>query len=281
VAERDFSEPIPVSGPSEIAQLTQAFNRMATRLGELDQMKDAFFTAVSHDLRTPLAAIRWSADLLQTGALGPLTPKQARLTETIQSSSRRLLALVGQILELSRLRAGRLALDVRLLDLRHVIAEAVDEIRPLAEQGQLTLHVDIPAELPRVPADTERIYQVLANLLGNAVRFTPPGGRVTVQAVADESEVTIRVIDTGVGIPAELLPKIFDPFEQAHAGRGGSGIGLSVVRALVEAHRGRVTIQSEEGHGATFAFSLPLMADDDARIEPPDVASVAGLQGRG
>jgi signal transduction histidine kinase len=257
VASREFSEPIPVSGPSEIAELTQAFNRMATRLSEVDRLKDDFFTAVSHDLRTPLAAIRWSADLLQTGALGSLTPKQARLAETIQSSSRRLLALVGQIIELSRVRAGRLHLDLHPTDLRRVVAEAVDEVRPLVDRGQLKLDVHVPTDLPRITADAERVHQVFVNLIGNAVRFTPAGGRITVEATRQHGEILVRVADTGVGIPSDLLPKIFEPYEQAHAGRGGSGIGLTVVRALVAAHGGRVWAESAEGRGSCFTFTLP------------------------
>jgi signal transduction histidine kinase len=189
VAAREFSQPIPVTGPNDIAELTQAFNRMAARLDQVDRTKEEFFTAVSHDLRTPLAAIRWSADLLQTGAPGPLTPKQARLLETIQSTSRRLLALVGQIVELSRLRAGRLRLERRPMDLRRLVAEAVDEMRPLAERADLRLDVRVPPDLPQIPADSERIYQVLINLLGNAVRFTTPGGQITVEASFREGEV--------------------------------------------------------------------------------------------
>ena len=130
VAAREFSEPLDTAGPSEIRDLTGAFNSMAVRLGEIDRLKDEFFTGVSHDLRTPLASIRWSADLLHTGALGPLTPKQMRLVETIQSSSRRLLALVGQIVELGRLRAGRLQLDLRPTDIHDAIAQALEEIAP-------------------------------------------------------------------------------------------------------------------------------------------------------
>ena len=173
VAAREFSEPLEVSGPSEIRDLTGAFNRMAARLGEIDRLKDEFFTGISHDLRTPLAAIRWSADLLHTGALGSLTAKQMRLAETIQSSSRRLLTLVGQIVELGRLRAGRLQLDLRPTDIRRVIDEALDEVRPLAELGGLHLEVDAPESLPRVAADGERVQQIVMNLLANAVRFTP------------------------------------------------------------------------------------------------------------
>jgi signal transduction histidine kinase len=260
VAEREFSEPLRIAGPSEIRDLTGAFNRMAARLGEIDRLKDEFFTGISHDLRTPLAAIRWSADLLHTGSLGPLTPKQMRLAETIQSSSRRLLALVGQIVELGRLRAGRLQLDLRPTDLRGAVAQAIDEVRPLAERGQLRLEAQIPGNLPTVTADAERVQQIVVNLLANAVRFTPPGGRVVVSATMERGEMAIQVADTGVGIPADLVSKIFDPYEQAHRGRGGSGVGLTVVRSLVEAQGGRVWAESEEGRGSRFTFTLPLAA---------------------
>jgi signal transduction histidine kinase len=258
VAAREFSEPLEVTGPSEIRDLTGAFNRMAARLGEIDRLKDEFFTGISHDLRTPLAAIRWSADLLHTGALGSLTAKQMRLAETIQSSSRRLLTLVGQIVELGRLRAGRLQLDLRPTDIRRVIDEALDEVRPLAELGALHLEVDAPESLPRVAADGERVQQIVTNLLANAVRFTPTGGRVAVSVSTESGEVFVRVTDTGVGIPADLVAKIFDPYEQAHRGRGGSGVGLTVVRGLVEAHGGRVWVESEEGKGSAFTFTLPV-----------------------
>ena len=260
VAAREFSEPLTVAGPSDIRDLTGAFNSMAARLGEIDRLKDEFFTGISHDLRTPLAAIHWSADLLHTGSLGPLTPKQMRLAETIQSSSRRLLALVGQIVELGKLRAGRLRLDLRPTDLRGVIDQAVDEVRPLAEPAQLQIDVVVPADLPPITADAGRVQQIMVNLLGNAVRFTPPGGRITVVAGMEHSEATVRVADTGVGIPSDLVANVFDPYEQAHRGRGGSGIGLMVVRSLVEAHGGRVWVESEEGRGSCFTFTLPVRA---------------------
>jgi signal transduction histidine kinase len=258
VAAREFSQPLEAAGPIEIRDLTQAFNGMAAQLGEIDRLKDEFFTGISHDLRTPLAAIGWSADLLQGGSAGPLTPKQQRLVETIQSSSQRLLALVGQILELGRLRAGRLQLDLRPTDLRRAIGRALDEVRPLAEHGQLRLDAAMPVDLPPVSADAERVQQIVVNLLANAVRFTPPGGHVSVSAVRETTEVAVQVADTGVGIPADLVSKIFDPYEQAHRGRGGSGVGLTVVRGLVEAHGGRVWAESEEGRGSRFTFTLPI-----------------------
>jgi len=258
VAAREFSGPLETSGPSEIRDLTGAFNSMAARLGEIDRLKDEFFTGVSHDLRTPLASIRWSADLLHSGALGPLTPKQMRLAENIQTSSRRLLALVGQIVELGRLRAGRLQLDLQPTDIHEAIAQALEEVRPLAEGGGLHLDVAVPHRLPLVAADPERVQQIVVNLLANAVRFTPPGGNVQVGVSLEDREVLVRVADTGVGIPADQVPKIFDPYEQAHQGRGGSGVGLTVVRSLVEAHGGRVWVESDEGRGSRFMFTLPV-----------------------
>ena len=259
VAAREFSEPLQVAGPSEIRDLTGAFNQMATRLGEIDRLKDEFFTGVSHDLRTPLAAIRWSADLLHTGSLGPLTPKQMRLAETIQSSSRRLLALVGQIVELGRLRAGRLQLDLRPTDIRGAIAQAVDEVRPLAERGELRLDVAVPGDLPPVARRRRAGAPDRREPRRERGALHAPGGRVSVgAAVARRTRSRYTWPTLASGIPADLVPKIFDPYEQAHRGRGGSGVGLTVVRGLVEAHGGRVWVESEEGRGSRFTFTLPV-----------------------
>jgi two-component system phosphate regulon sensor histidine kinase PhoR len=182
------------------------------------------------------------------------------MTETIGTSSRRLLSLVGQIVELGRLRAGRLRLDLQPTDVRGVIDQAVEDVRPLAERGQLRIDISVPGDLPSITADADRIQQIVVNLLANAVRFTPPGGRVSVTAEIQKGDVAVRVADTGVGIPPDLVAKIFDPYEQAHRGRGGSGLGLMMVRGLVEAHGGRVWVESQEGQGSRFTFTLPATA---------------------
>jgi two-component system sensor histidine kinase GlrK len=257
VARREFAEPLAARGPDEVAALTRAFNAMAARLRDLDRMKEEFFASISHDFRSPLAAIGWSAELLQGGAAGPLTPKQVRLVQGIQQSSRRLLGLVNQILDLGRLRAGRLTLDRQPTSLAALVGACADEVRPLADRAGLRLDVAVPDDLPKVDVDPERIQQVFANLLGNAVKFTPAGGVVTVSGAATAPEVLVRVRDTGIGIPAPLLPRIFDRYEQAHPGRGGTGLGLAVVKELVEAHGGRVAVESEEGRGTCFTVALP------------------------
>jgi signal transduction histidine kinase len=269
VATRNASEPIPVRGQDEVATLTRAFNHMAARLAEIDALKEELFATVSHDLRTPLAAIRWSGDLLAGGVPGPLTAKQLRLVENIQASSARLLELVEQLLDLGRLDAGQMPLDLRPTDLKGVIAQCVDEVRPLAEQGRVDLGVMLPPEIPTLLVDPQRLHQVLVNLLGNGIKFTPPAGRVGVEVAVEPGRVTVRVRDTGIGIPPELLPVVFDRYRQAHAGRGGTGIGLTVVKGLVEAHGGRVWAESEQGRGSCFGFTLPLRPPDGVATAPP------------
>lgn len=258
VADHAFPEPIAAHGRDEVAELTRAFNQMAARLRELEDLKDEFFSAISHDLRTPLTAIQLSAELLRTK--DTLTPRQGRLVDGIVASCRRLLSLVNQIVELGRLKAGKLLLDRRSTDLRRVFEACVAEVRPLAEQADLKIDVVIAEGVPSLLADEDRLQQVLVNLLANAVKFSQPGGRIWLSAGLSGGDVLIKVTDTGIGIAPDRLPKIFDRYEQAHSGHGGSGIGLAIVKGIVEAHGGRVWVESEEGHGSCFAFTLPLEA---------------------
>jgi signal transduction histidine kinase len=260
VAKRAFDGAIPVRGRNEVAELTIAFNQMAAKLRELDQMKEEFFSAISHEFRTPLTAIGMSAELLHGGLPGPLTEKQARLVELMKGGSSRLLGLVNQILDLGKLKEGKLPIQLDQIDLARVIDGALEEIRPLAQQGELQLEVAISDKIPKIQADGQRIHQVLVNLLGNSVKFTPRGGTITVSAELGSDEVIVNVKDTGSGIPAHLLTKIFDRYYQVDKGQGGTGIGLAFVKALVDAHRGRIWADSTEGKGSCFSFTLPIDA---------------------
>jgi two-component system, NarL family, sensor histidine kinase BarA len=188
---------------------------------------------------------------------GPLTPKQARLVGIIQRSSDRLLRLVNQILDLSRLRAGLLPLARGPVDLERLVGRALDELRPQAEEAGVALERERVGERFVVDGDEDRLVQVVVNLLANAVRFTPAGGRVIVRVVDAGPECEVQVEDTGLGIPAAELPHIFDSYRQAHVGKGGTGLGLSIVRGLVKAHAGRVTVESHEGKGSRFTVLLP------------------------
>jgi signal transduction histidine kinase len=254
-----FREPLPVQGRDEVADLTRAFNAMAVRLRELDELKQSFLAAVSHDLRSPLTSMREAAHLLGDNVPGELNAKQARLVAIIGQSADRLLRLVNQILDLSRLRAGMLPIERQPVDLDHVVDRALDELRPQAEESRITIErerVGAPSAFA-VLGDEDWLVQVVVNLVANALRFTPRAGRVTARLVDAGEEVELQVEDTGVGIPAVALPHIFDWSRQADGSKGGTGLGLAIVRGIVEAHGGRVTVESSQGKGSRFTVLLP------------------------
>lgn len=267
VAAGSFRAPIRVRGRDEIAELGRAFNAMTERLRRLDELKETFLATVSHELRSPLTSVREAAHLLREEVPGPLTPSQARLVTIVEHSTERLLRLVNQLLDLSRLRAGALSIERTRVELDRIVARAVDELRPQAEEAGLTLVVEGAGQGLAVTGDADRLVQILVNLLANAVRFTPRGGRITVRLVDAGPEVELQVEDTGVGIPAGALAHIFDWYRQAHPGRGGSGLGLAIVKGLVEAHGGRVTVESQEGKGSRFTVLLPRAPAPAAALE--------------
>jgi two-component system sensor histidine kinase GlrK len=257
VAAGSFRKPIVVAGHDEAADLARSFNVMAQKLRELDDLKQAFLATVSHELRSPLTSIREAALLLQEHPDGELNERQARLVAIVAASCERLLRLVNQILDLSRLRAGVLVLDRGKVDLDRVVGRALDELRPQAEEARLALVCERKGSDFVVEGDEDRLVQVIVNLVANAIRFTPRGGRITARLHDAGPRVEAQVEDTGAGIPAAAQPHIFDAWQQAHPQRGGTGLGLAIVRGIVEAHGGRVTVQSQEGEGTRFAVSLP------------------------
>jgi signal transduction histidine kinase len=257
VAAGSFRDPIDASGRDEIGALARSFNAMAAQLRRMDETKEEFFATLSHELRSPLTSVREAAHLLRDGVPGTLNPKQTRLVTLISRSTDRLLRLVNQILELSRLRAGVLPLARESVDMAQVVARGVEELRPQAEEAGLTLERERVGTRFDCVGDEDRLLQVVVNLVANAVRFTPRGGRVAVRLVDAGDELELQVEDTGVGIPAAALPHIFDSWRQAHRDRGGTGLGLAVVRGIVQAHQGRVTVESSEGKGSRFSVLMP------------------------
>ena len=252
-----FDTPIDVKDRDEVGALARAFKRMAADLQQLDRMKGDFFAGISHDLRSPLTSVSEAAHLLRDEVAGPLTPKQARLVAIIGSSSQRLLGLVKRIMDLSRLRAGMLPLEQEPVDLERVVDRAVEELRPQAEEARVTVTREPSTGNFRMTGDEERLVEVAVNLVVNAINFTPRGGSVTVRLVDAGDEMELHVEDTGAGIPADALDGIFEPYRQAHRGRGGSGLGLAIVRGVVEAHAGHVEVDSTEGKGSRFTVVLP------------------------
>jgi signal transduction histidine kinase len=257
VAANAFREPIAVESRDEIGALARSFNLMASQLRQTEEAKREFFATVSHELRSPLTSIRGAVDLLHAGDPGPLTERQERLTDIIGQSSGRLLRLANQILEMSRLRAGIVDLDWKPLDLAGLVDRVVEELHPQAEEAGVTLERERCGSHFTYLGDEERLYQLVVNLGANAIRFTPRGGRVLVRLIDASPEFELQVEDTGVGIPADALPNIFDPYRQAHRDRGGTGLGLAIVQGVAKAHGGRVTAESREGQGSRFTVLLP------------------------
>ena len=228
------------------------------RLRELDALKDEFIGLVSHELRTPLTSIIGYAELLRDQPAGA---GSGHFADVIQRNAERLLRLVGDLLFLSRVQSGTLAVDLRSADLADIAAQEVAAKRDEAERKQIDLALSIGA-VPRFAFDATRVAQLLDNLISNAVKFTPRGGKIEVKIGMDGDEAVLAVADTGIGIPATDSERIFERFYRtATATRhavSGTGLGLTIVKAIVEAHHGTIAVDSEENRGSTFEVRLPL-----------------------
>ena len=244
----------------ENARLVEALRAAYRKLGELDRLKSNFIAIASHELRTPLSLILGYASLLQEQGIG------GHELEGVLRAAARLKHIMETMLNLRYLETGEMVLYREVFDLREEIAQACDSYRSLAEASALALQCILPDTPLIVRADREKIRLVLDNLLSNAVKFTPPGGRVEVRAVHRPDMAEIVVADTGVGIPPEALPRIFERFFQAEDPMtrrfGGMGLGLSIVKEMVERHGGRVWAESTPGEGSRFYVRLPLSTPD-------------------
>jgi signal transduction histidine kinase/ActR/RegA family two-component response regulator len=260
----------------------RALAQINEELRRLDELKSEFLAMVSHELRTPLTAIVGYSRLLMRQVHGPLTPKQLEQQEAILRSAQRLTDLISDLLDVSRLEAGRVELQPRPTRLRQIADQVIAVASAAAHGKQIRVQNEIPGELPHVNADPTRLQQILVNLVGNAVKFTASGGVVRITAGVAGSQVWVTVHDTGVGISGDELARIWDPFYQVESPlrrrHGGSGLGLTIVRRLVELHGGVVRAESEGlNRGSRFTFTLPLGAGEvaeapaepiEARVEP-------------
>ncbi|MNS21725.1 Alkaline phosphatase synthesis sensor protein PhoR [compost metagenome] len=251
---------------SERAERERRSQREIHELRELDRYKDEFLSVISHELRTPLNFIMGFASLLEDEAAGTLNDRQHEFVDKILNGADRMLVLVNDLLDVAKIKAGRLDLSPVPSPYTPLVDEVIGTLRPLAADRDITLdrHVDVPV-LPCL--DAGRILQVLTNLVNNGIKFTPPGGQVTVRAFVEDGELITQVTDTGVGIAPEDLPKLFERFRQldmsATRSAGGTGLGLAISKALVEAHGGQIGVLSEEGQGSTFWFSLPIACEGE------------------
>jgi signal transduction histidine kinase len=290
LAGGDYSQRVPVSGASEVAGLAATFNAMASSLGDAhavlaqqnDELqranatKEEFLAMMSHELRTPLNAIGGYAELLQLGVRGPVTEAQAEDLARIRRNKDHLLSIIGDMLSVSRSDED-VPVELADLSVAGAFSHAVDAVAPLYDAKKVRLDAAQPPRDLYVRGDRERVQQVLLNLLTNALKFTDAGGQVVLASSATETEVRLSVRDTGIGIPAERIDEIFEPFVQVDSSltrrAGGAGLGLAIANRLAKAMAGSVTVESTLGRGSTFTFTLP-------RAQP--AATVAGAgQGAG
>jgi signal transduction histidine kinase len=262
IADGHYDERVNVMGNDELAGLALHFNQMAEKLNEVESMRRRLIGDVSHELRTPLTAIKGSMEGLIDGVLSA----NEETFQQIHAEADRLNRLVDDLQELSRVEARAYELDLRPLDISSLIKTVTKRLAPRFESKRITLDFELPSDVLNVLADEDRTIQVLTNLTGNALQYTPEGGRITLSAKRRNGEVQISVRDTGIGIPPEHLSQIFDRFYRVDKSRsrqsgGGSGIGLTIGRALVEVQGGRIWAESKgEGQGSMFSFTLPVVA---------------------
>jgi signal transduction histidine kinase len=267
IASGDFAGRVDVANRDELGALAAHVNRMNDELRRLYREletasihKSEFLANMSHELRTPLNAILGFSQALRERLFGELNGKQAEYVDDILSSGHHLLSLINDVLDLSKVEAGQVELDVAPFSLREALERGIVMVRERATRDGVRVELAAVPEMDVVSGDERRIRQVIFNLLSNAVKFTPAGGSVDVSAVRVDSEVRVTVADTGPGIAVDDHDRIFEQFQQTDAGieqRDGTGLGLALSRRLVELHGGRIWVESELGKGSTFVFTLP------------------------
>jgi signal transduction histidine kinase/CheY-like chemotaxis protein len=263
-----FASPVRPFDGEDVVFATELTDRLALSidrarlfrdLQRANRVKDEFLATLSHELRTPLNAVLGWTRMLRRGAVP--AERTATILETIERNAAAQMQLVEELLDLSAMAAGGLRLNVTRVDLRDVVGGAVETVRPAADAKSLRVELSVDEHVNEIAGDPARLRQVLWNLLANAVKFTPAGGSIEIRIAEGPSDVEITVRDSGPGIPPDFLPHIFEPFRQADSSStrqvGGMGLGLAIVRHIVEAHGGTAAVQSEPDHGSTFSVRLP------------------------
>ncbi len=260
IAAGHYGERVQGAGSDELGQLAHSFNQMAEKLEQVESMRRQLIGDVSHELRTPLTAIKGSMEGLMDGVL----PATVDTYQQIHQEAGRLARLVDDLQELSRVEAGAYPLDIHPVEISALVKTTLKRFESQAKAKQIELRSNLPSDLPPVLADQDRITQVLTNLVGNALQYTPAGGKISILARPRQHEVQVSVVDTGIGIPAGHLPHLFTRFYRVDKSRsrqagGGSGIGLTIARHLVEAHGGSIWAESSgDAQGSTFNFTLKI-----------------------
>jgi signal transduction histidine kinase len=243
-----------------VQERTNDLQTALAKLSELSQLKSNFISNISHELRTPLTHIKGYLDLFADESLGPLTPTQKEAMDIVLRSETRLEQLIDDLIRFTLAERGEFTLHISAYTVGELINPGIERSARSAQNRSVSVNIDIPEGLPPVKADGEKITWVILQLLDNAIKFTPKGGCVSIAAQAEDSLVTIRVIDTGIGIPKERFDELFEPFHQLDSSErrkyGGTGLGLALVKKIIDAHGSTIKVKSEVGIGSQFEFSL-------------------------
>lgn len=302
VGAGELGHRIQVSSGDEIEDLALTFNQMATdlqtkideietanqELQQLDQLKSKFISMASHELRTPLIAIQGYVDLIREGRGGEISAAQRTMLDTVSRNATRLARIVSELLDISRIEENKLVLERVPVALGEIVREIAEEQQPYLDSRGHRLTLELAEALPLVDGDPDRISQVVINLLGNAIKYTPDGGQIRLRVYAEPESVHLEVTDTGIGIKAEDLGKLFKRFStlgdvtkhrtsKNEFLAGGTGLGLSIVQGIVQAHDGKIWVESEYGQGSTFHVQLPLASDAAIAVQPAKTQRTEGI----
>ncbi|MCB9443700.1 MAG: hypothetical protein H6669_05640 [Ardenticatenaceae bacterium] len=249
----------------QVQQRTSQLQNALVKLSELNQLKLNFISNVSHELRMPMQFLIGYLDLFSNGSLGPVTKEQASALNSLQGASQQLKGLIENLLQFSSAAAGDLPLDMSPLTLDLPVKTAVSVSRPKAQARAIDLKKLVSAQLPKVIADNEKITWVVEQLLDNAIKFTPAGGRVKIETAPVQQKVVVKVTDTGIGIPDDRIDEIFEPFHQLDGSStrhyGGTGLLLALARSIIDAHGSKIQVESYIGQGSSFSFALPAVSN--------------------
>jgi signal transduction histidine kinase len=269
ISRQGLITPIRVMSKDEFGELAGAFNEMADRLRQEERMRSDFISMLSHEIRTPLTSIRESVNLISEEVMGAINDRQRRFLEIASREIERICDLLNHLMQVSRLEAGVIKVSPRPLDPSSFVSGSIYRLSPAAESKGITIRTEVPDEIPHVMGDPDHLQQVLLNLLGNAIKFSPSGREIIVRVEADPTEgggkLRFSVTDNGPGIPDEEQSLIFHKYYRASSMRDqvdGVGLGLSISKHIVEAHGGSVWMESRMGRGSTFGFTLPAVREE-------------------
>jgi signal transduction histidine kinase len=261
-----LKQPVRSGSRDELGEVARAFNEMASRLAEEERMRSDFISMLSHEIRTPLTSIRESVNLIREEITGPINDRQRRLLGIAGEEIERLTDLLRDLMQVSRLEAGMVDVNPRPTDPRAMVESCVRRLDPMTEGARARVSLHMSPHLPKIMGNEAQLQQVLVNLIGNAIKFSPPGGEVDVgvDLASIDGHVRFTVTDHGVGIPEKEQPLVFHKYYRV-SGRDqvdGMGLGLSISKHIIEAHGGAIWMESREGEGTTFVFTVPAAQGD-------------------